>query len=190
MAKLDANEIIGLLHGKLGGLIFSRTQDGQIQVRRRPVRRAAFREGELTNQDTFAQAIAYVAAARQEPELYTPYQQAGKLKGKRACDLAHSDFRNPPVITDIDLSAYTGSPGQRILVQAVDDFEVVRLVVTVAKVDHEVIEIGTSAQVPETGAWRYVTQLSAAGLQVVTIHVTAFDRPGNAVTRSVDHALF
>jgi hypothetical protein len=34
----------------------------------------------------------------------------------------HADFRHPPVIEDIDLSAYAGLPGQLIRVRAVDNF--------------------------------------------------------------------
>jgi hypothetical protein len=41
----------------------------------------------------------------------------------------HADFRHPPVIEDIDLSAYAGLPGQLIRVRAVDDFGVVRIAI-------------------------------------------------------------
>ena len=38
-------------------------------------------------------AIAYVKRISRQPDQYAIYVAAGKLKGKRASDLAHTDFR-------------------------------------------------------------------------------------------------
>jgi hypothetical protein len=67
--------------------------------------------------------------------------QAGSLHlRKRACNLAHADFRHPPVIEDVDLSAYAGLPGQFIRVRAVDDFGVVGVAVVISTLDGAVLD--------------------------------------------------
>ena len=37
MAILDPNTLIGIIQGKIGDLVFVRTKDGKVIVRRRPV---------------------------------------------------------------------------------------------------------------------------------------------------------
>jgi hypothetical protein len=189
MSKLNPNTVIGIVQGKLGDLVFVRMKNGQVYVRHTPVREAPFTAGEEASKSDFGRAGAYVKAKRQDPEQYAPYQAAARVTGKRACDLANADFRRPPVIHDIDLSGYTGKAGESIVIQAVDDFQVEAVLVTVATADGTLLEHGAAVLDKTTLRWRYLTQTAVAGGQTVVLHVTATDRAGNTVMKTVDHAL-
>ena len=67
MAKLDPNNIIGVLHGKISDLVFARLKNGGIYVRRVPVREAAFTAREIANHELFRRATAYVRRTAQSP---------------------------------------------------------------------------------------------------------------------------
>jgi hypothetical protein len=189
MAKLDPNTIIGILRGKIADLVFVRNADGTVHTRHTPVREAAFTPGELITQSHFTQAVAYVRAVGHKPEEYAVYQTAAILRTKRACDLAHADFRCPPALTDIDLSAYTGRIGEIIRVQAVDDFEVLRVLVTITGLEGTLLEHGDATLDRQSSKWEYVTQVAVPPGQTLAVHVAVSDRPGNTVLKAVHHAL-
>lgn len=98
MGLLTPNPAIGILQGTVGDSVFVPTKDGKIRVQHRPVREAEFTAGELKGQALMAEANRYVTRIRQEREHYAVYQNAARLAGKRACDLARSDIYHPPVV--------------------------------------------------------------------------------------------
>jgi hypothetical protein len=189
MAMLDPNTVIGILQGKIGDLVFVRTKDGKVIVRHRPVRKAQFTAGELAGQSLLAQANVYVRRIRQEPDEYALYQRAATLNGKRACDLAKADFYHPPVINDVDLSSYGGNAGQVIRVEAIDDFGLTTVMLTIAELDGSLVEHGAAILEPSSSKWVYQAQVSVLSGRTLIVHVTAADHAGNSVTKTVHHAL-
>ena len=189
MSKLDPNTIIGILQGKLGDLVFVRQPNGTITVRRPPVRKADFKPGELVTQNAFKGALAYVTWLKQQADHYAAYQAAAKLEGKRACDLANADFRQHPKLHDIDLSGYSGRPAELIAVEAVDDFGVAEVLVSITGLGGEFLENGAAVFDPVAARWIYTTTAILPLSQTVIVHVTAVDRPGNVVFKSVHHAI-
>ena len=189
MGKLDPNNLIGILQGKIGDLVFAEGRDGKVTVRHRPVRKAPYKTRELGNQSLFAGAAAYVKRVRQQPELYAVYSQAAKDRGKRWCEIAHADFRHPPEIHDIDVSEYKGGISEPIRVKVVDDFQVVAVDVVIANLQGVVIEQGPALLDQRAGLWVYRASVAAPPAETVAIHVNAGDRPGNVVTKSLDHSL-
>ena len=189
MAILKPNPLIGALEGAVGDLVFAKTKDGRVRVQHRPIRKAPFRSGELLRQACIRGGNEYVARVRRQPDQYAVYQNAARITGKRACDLARSDFLCPPAVGDIDVSGYNGTPGQSIAVQATDDFGVVSVSVVISDVAGVVIEQGPAELDETTDRWRYTTTVPVATGQTIVVHVSAADRPGNVVTKAVDHAL-
>jgi hypothetical protein len=189
MAKVDPNTLIGIFHGKLGGMVFVRRSEGEVLVRRRPVRVAPFTAGELANQQQHRQALAYVTRIRQDPALYAPYQAAAKIRRKRACDLAYADFRYPAQVNEVDLTAYSGQPGQVIRIQATDEFQVRAVGVAVAQLDGTLLEQGAALPAEDGAEWRYTAQAAALPGQVLTVQITASDLAGNVTTRKVYHVI-
>ena len=124
-----------------------------------------------------------------EPEAYAVYQTAARLKGKRACDLAKADCSHPPVINELDLSGYTGQPAEAIHIQAIDDFEVRSVRVTIAQLDGALLEDGAAVLDRTSGSWRYLTQVAVPAGQTLMVHITASDQAGNEVTKTFHHAL-
>ena len=189
MAKLDPNTLIGILRGKLGDLVFVLAKDGTVIVKRRPVRGADFTGPELGNQSRFTQAAAYVKRVRQQPEIYAIYQAAARVSGKRACDLAHADFRHPPIIQDVDLQGYSGRIADPIRVQATDTLGVVSVCLTLAGLDELLLEHGDAHLEPGSSQWLYRAQTELPAGQTIVVHATATDRAGNSVTKTLHHAL-
>jgi hypothetical protein len=189
MAMLDPNTVIGILQGKIGDLVFVRTKHGRVIVRQRPVRKSQFAAGELAGQSLLTQANVYVRRIRQEPDQYAVYQRAAGLNGKRACDLAKADFYHPPAINGVNLSAYRGNAGENIRVEAVDDFGLTTVMLTIAELDGSLVEHGATIPEPSSSKWLYQAQVSVPSGQTLILHVSAVDHAANSVTKTVDHAL-
>ena len=189
MGMLTPNPVIGFLNGKVGDLVFVHTKDGRIRVQHRPVRRAGFSAGELKGQALLAAANRYVHDVRQDPERYADYQNAARVIGKRACDLAKADFIHPPAVRDVDFSAYSGQAGQPIVIEATDDFGVVEVLVSLNEIAGGAIEEGAASLDQASGRWIYKAQMAVRPGQTIVVQVSAVDRPGNVATKSVDHAL-
>ena len=148
MGKVNPNNAVGIIEGRVGDLIFVRCGDGRIIVRHRPVRTAPFTAGEIASQRHFGRAVAYMKNLPGQPAEHALYKQAGRISRTRACDLAMADFLNPPVINDINLSGYTGKAGETISVAAVDDFEVVTVCLTVTELNGTLMEHGAAVLEP------------------------------------------
>jgi hypothetical protein len=192
MGKLRPNTSVGTIEGKVGELVFAHRADGRVIVRKAPVRTEPFTAAERDNQRRFARAVAYARRVKADAGRYAPYQQAAKAMRKRACDLAIADFLNPPEINDVDLSGYTGKPGETIRIKAIDDFEIQSVAVTISQLDGQELESGNAlAQPPVKGApadWLYQTQAAVAP-QTVAVRVTAEDRAGNRTNKLVHHCV-
>jgi hypothetical protein len=93
------------------GLVYVHRAHGVVIVRRAPEFQGPSTGPQQAKQSRFAQAQRYVKRLKANPDQYAPYKLAARIQRKRACDLAMSDFLNPPVVNDIDVSQYTGNPG-------------------------------------------------------------------------------
>jgi hypothetical protein len=187
MGRVRTNNALGTIEGKLGHLAFVHCADGRVLVRMAPVRKAAFTPGELRSQSRFARAVAFVRSLRANPGAYALYQHAAQAKRKRACDLALSDFLNPPVIQDVDLSAYSGQPGQAVRIEALDSFAVQAVAVVVKRADGTLLEEGAAALDVTSGLWLYGTQSAVNAGQILFLEVSAADPAGNVATKSFHH---
>jgi hypothetical protein len=187
MAKMIPNPAAGELRGRIGDLVFVKHKNGEIIVRKRPVRKVPRRKGELRNQKEFTDSVVYAKAVwAEQPELKARYNAVAQAQGRQGFNLAKSDFRTPPTVEDIELDEYTGKIGEVIRIQAVDDFEVksVRVVIR----DLEGVQVEQGNAVLEDGKWAYRGQSEVSAGQTVTIEVTATDHPGHTAVKPVDHA--
>jgi hypothetical protein len=83
---------------------------------------------------------------------------------------------NPPVITAIDLSGYQGRPGNRIRIQATDDFAVVAVRVLIRTSDAQLLAELEAALQPD-GSWQATPAVACRPGQ--HLEVLAFDHAGN-----------
>src|SRR5690349_6787067 len=104
------------LTGCLRGMYIAKYGDKYV-VKKRPERkpRPATTEQQPVRAE-LVKANEYWKVVKQLPELKAFYDLAAARLGKRAIDLAKADFLHSPTIEDIDLSGYTGQPGETICV--------------------------------------------------------------------------
>jgi len=122
-------------------------------------------EEELAQQERFARAHAYGAAAKEGPI----YAELAARTGRAAQCLAAADFLNPPQIHSIKRWM------EHIDIHVTDDVLVTKIHVTITNEDGVTLEQGSASSIHE-GWWMYETEVPGKVL------VEAFDLAGN-VTR-------
>jgi hypothetical protein len=187
MPILKTNPAAGALRGKVGRLVYVHRADGVIVVRELAEAETEPSPAQCSERNRFARATYYLKTLKAAPELYAPYKLAARIQRKRGCDLAMADALNPPVIRDVDLSAYTGRPGEIIRGCASDDFEVTSVSIVIRTLFGVLIEQGPATLEPSSGAWSYLTQGSAPTGATVAVTATALDRPGNTALVTFHH---
>jgi len=185
MGKVRANNALTVVQGKVGNLSFAHYRDGRIIVRKTPEARTHFTPGQLAQQQRLARATLFVRALKLNAAAYAIYKNAALIRRKRACDLAMSDYLCAPVIRDIDLTAYTGSAGESIAIEAFDSFLVQAVFVAIAQADGTVLEEGQAVLDERTARWCYSVQENARRPQTLTVTATASDPAGNQVVQTV-----
>lgn len=169
--------------GKIGDLVFRRYEDGVVISRKADTAGRTPTTGQLNQQERFRQAAVYARSAMDDPATKTVYVAAGEKHRKPAFALAVGDFFKVPAVDVINLDAYTGKTGDRIVVRASDDIEVIAVGIVIRRETGEILEQGSALL--EQGSWRYTAQTEVdltAG--PVAVDVTAADRPGNKTTKT------
>jgi hypothetical protein len=93
MAKVKLNPIIEQVYGQAGEMVFRRAHSGATSLMRKPdMSNVVWSEKQAAHRARFKQAIAYAQAAMADPLAHAAYRQAAEASGKRAFDLAVSDF--------------------------------------------------------------------------------------------------
>lgn len=110
-------------------------------------------------------------------------QYADGLKpGELPFNKAFSDAYYPPKITKIDIDNYRGCKGDRIRIDATDDFKVVRVRVAILNFYNDAIEKGCARYNGSDGIWTYKAKTDIPDFDDIYIRVTAFDLAGNRKT--------
>ena len=179
MAHVKNNLLTEGLSGKVGDSLIFRQRYGKTIVAKAPQQPP--KEPSPTqkkNRARFQEANLYWKGVKGNPQLLKAYDDASPA-GKSTHLLAVADFLNAPDIEDIDLSGYTGRPGQVIRIKVVDDFQVKTVTVTIHNEDGTLVEEGPA--VPEASAmyWQYLTTASNESLNGDKITVRASDNPAN-----------
>jgi hypothetical protein len=177
MAKVRNNAITTGLSGKYGNqIVFRQVGDKTFAVKKQGPRNKAASPAQQANEERFRQAVAYARAAMADPVMKSIYE-AGR--GRRPVfRVAMSDFRKPPQVRSIDVSGYTGLPGEKIVVAAIDDFKVVAVNVAIYNAGGLLVEEGAANIATDGVLWVY-TAMSNVVLPGGRLIVTARDYPGN-----------
>ena len=141
-------------------------------------------EGQTATRERFADAAAYAMEALQDAEMLAAYTaKAGR--GKIPYIVAVTDFLKPPQVKSIDTSDYEGNPGDKILIEARDDFAVKSVEVCIISSAGEKIEKGEAALNMLNSRFEYTATVSVPELDGVTITATAEDYPKHKAERSI-----
>ena len=167
MAKVKNNTLTEGLSGKIGNqLVFRHLRDGRTVVVSRPdFSNRVFSKEQLTHQSRFQQAVAYAKVAAKTNPIYAELAQQTL---KPAYNIALSDWFHPPVIHEVTRQA------GRIRVNATDNVQVAKVLITVFNEQSQVLEQGEAAQVNESW-WELETAAPTEGKVIVE----AFDLASN-----------
>ena len=150
MAKVTLNQLLEVIRGGIGGLVFRQRPDGAIIISGAP----RYRKGKATQKqkayrERFRDAARY---ARWSARVHPIYAELAAGTWKSAYNFALSDRLKAPVIHRIERQ------DGRILVEASDNIRVTRVRVTVLDERGTAVEIGEA--IPGEGnGWEFTSHL-------------------------------
>jgi hypothetical protein len=93
MAKVKLTPLVEQVHGQLGDLVFRRTRNGGTSlIRKADMSKVKWSPAQSAHRQRFRKAIAYARSAMNDPQLKSKYEKAAAKNGKRAFEMAVSDF--------------------------------------------------------------------------------------------------
>lgn len=184
MSKIKNNPLLKGASGMLGDVIVFREVRGKLIMANRPKKRDEPTEQQRITKLRFLRAVSYGKQQAADPVSKAEYAAAINDRNNSAYAVAMNDYLSAPVIDMVDVSAYHGSVGDTIAINASDDFKVVSVRVTITDSNGNLIEQGEALLREGTpDDWRYTATVENATLPGTKVVVAASDKPGN-VTRA------
>lgn len=182
MARIESNLVLHGVSGTIGGQLVIRRRRGGYVLAAAPGRLTdrVPTQKQKDQQERFRKAALYGKATQSLPA----YQALAQARGVAAYTVALTDYLNPPEIEGVDLTGYSGAPGEVILVTAVDDVKVQSVFVQLSDKGGTVFEQGKATPAPEDPRrWIYTATTKAPG-PPVQILVEATDLAGRVASRT------
>ncbi len=180
MAIVRKNVVVEGSSGMLGNqVVFRLDRAGRTILSIRPHfgPGRVFTEAQLAQQDRFHEAAAYAKDAAQSETIYAE-KAAGTAQS--AYNVAVADWFHTPEVLEIDLSGYSGEPGETVRARVDDDVLVTQVSIVIAMADGTVVEQGEMS--PELGQWYTYTTTADCPPGPATVVVTGLDLPGHSGT--------
>ena len=93
MPKVRLNPLIEEIHGTMYDVVFKRSPKGNMIITKRPdMSNVKWSEAQQAQRARFKEAVAYARAALADPKVRARYARKAKRQGKRAWDVAMSDY--------------------------------------------------------------------------------------------------
>jgi hypothetical protein len=186
MAKSKRNIVTHGLSGKLGDMLVFRQVGGETIVSSVAEPSKKVSEKQIEHRKKFKHAVVYAKTAIDSPETKEIYEVVAAKKGKRAFVVAVADFFNAPEIEHINVSGYTGQPGDVIIIEVSDDVLVTSVHVSIINADGTVVEEGEAVAETALGyVWKYTATQVNESLEGDKITVSVSDLPHNVVTEEI-----
>ena len=185
MAKQTRNVVTHGLSGKIGDLLVFRQVAGKTVVGKIPQTSKEPSEQQLEQRRKFQQAVLYAKSAAADPAMDAAYKKAAK-RGQTGYNVAVADFFHAPDILNIDVTGYTGAPGDVIRIQVSDDFRVKEVKVTISNADGTLVEEGNATTDAIGYVWTYTATSANDTLEGDRIEISVSDIPGNKTQNTVD----
>lgn len=182
MPNTKRNVITRNYRGKFGDQVVFRTRYGKSIISSPPdTSLNGPTQGQLNARKRFKLAARYARNILQDPDMLIAYSAQAR-DGITPYVLAVTDYLKPPVIDSINLSGFSGNPGDKIVVDASDDFAITEVFVQIAGPTGNVYDQGPCTLDQKTGLYEFVTTVAVPSLTGVTVTARAIDIPGHAVT--------
>ena len=185
MAKQSNNVVTHGLSGKVGDLLVFRQVGGKTIVSKVPPKRKVSTEQQKAQQRKFQRAVLYAKSVMADPAgMGAAYSQAAK-KGQTGYNVAVADFFHAPDIQNIDVSGYTGHPGDIIRIEVSDDFSVKEVKLTITNADGSLVEECFATPDAIGYLWIYTATATNDSLAGDKIEITVSDLPGNVSQEAI-----
>ena len=181
MAKVKLNSSLSQLQGKVDQWVY-RERDGKTQVFPYQKHEDRPSPAQTEHRQRFRDAQAYAKKVLADPLMSLRYRELAVERGCPANAILLGNFFTPPVIEQVDLSAYRGMAGDAIRVLAKDAIEVVSVTVAVRDADAALLETGAATK--DHDLWIYRSTTAVANAASARIEVTAQNRAGAKVTKT------
>lgn len=179
MAESKNNIVIQGFSGKLGNMIVFRQRAGKTIAATAPGERVdTGSPAQQAVRQKFQLAVMYGKSVIADAAKKAEYQAAAD-NGQSAYNVAVADFWHAPDITEIDVSKYSGLPGQPIRIRVMDDFMVKSVMLAIHNEDGTLVEEGEAVQDTNGLDWTYTTTVDNPNVTMDRITVTATDQPDN-----------
>ena len=185
MAKSKNNVVTYGLSGKIGDLLIFRQVKGKTIVAKIAEQPKEWSEKQVAQRRRFKSAVIYAKAATTAPETQDIYAAIAEKKKKTPFNVAVADFLSAPEIENVDLSNYTGTPGDIIKVTASDDCIVKSVHISIINSDGSIVEEGDAVADDSAYVWTYAAVQNNDNLDGDKIVVSVSDLPGNVVEESI-----
>jgi hypothetical protein len=178
MTKIKNNPLLKGASGMLGDVIVYRQVKGGVIMANKPKSSGNITENQLAVREKFKKAANYAKRQTAIPASKAEYEAKISEKLNSAYAVAVKDFLTAPSVDQVDLAGYNGQVGDKILIQASDDFMVDSVFVTILSAANAVIEAGPAFLTPD-GEWEYTATSANPGAATSKFQVQAKDKPGN-----------
>jgi len=180
MSKSKENVITKTYSGKFGNQVVFRNRDGQSILAKPPKKPTGDpTKTQLETRNNFLNASQWAKSILTDPVL-GPVYKAKASKGKSAYVLAVTDFLRRPVIDAIDASEYQGKIGDKIMVNASDNFNVAEVGLKITNPQGEVVEEGACQKDQHHSYWVYTATVTVASITGLTLTARVKDNPGHS----------
>lgn len=180
MAKAHVNRFLNGLSGTIDDHVFRRHR-GKTILQRKPTFTLPRTEAQVATMKTFSEGSKFAALVKADPDLRRRYATRGRKVKLNFRHMAIGDYFHAPTVEHFDADRYTAAGGGTLTIVAADDFEVVRVAVTLHDADDRVVASGDA--VGQRDVWQFEVAPPVGGAKPpVRATVTACDRPGNATT--------
>jgi len=183
MARVKHNIITQGMSGNLERKILFKHYGNKTIITTFPDRsKVKLTEGQKKENTRFREAMAYARSQMADPVSKAEYK--AKAKGlQKPHNVAIADFYHPPEIKHIDVTGFHGHKNDSITIQAVDDFKVLKVMLSISDKEGALLETGEASQMNKWN-WKYkvVNDCDAESIQITA---TAWDKPGNMAKATI-----
>ncbi len=179
MSKTSENSLTKNYSGKFGDQFVFRNRYGKSILAKLPKKSKSeptVLQAEVRKH--FKQATNYAKAMLADPVLKALYQSRAD-KGRSAYMLAIRDYLKKPMVDLINVLGYHGKVGDKIVVEASDDFQVTKVELRIMAADDTLVEEGACIQDPIRQHWTYMATVEVDALADMKLVAVAYDNPGN-----------